>query len=1087
MLAAVSAAAVLASAGTDAMFLARWGAGKFGLALLVSSALLVPVLALVGAWLDRGDRGRVLLGLVAAGVVVLVGLVLADRLAPALGAGLGVVLVKQVVATLELAFWVQLGEQLDAGQSARAIPRLAAIGGVGGALGGGLAVAAAAIGGAEACLGAAALLLLGVAALVPAMTGGATRLLGRPSLLGPGRRAASAPAAGVATDAAEPARHQAATSGRWRLAWRGWADGLAMTARLPLAAAMAGLVALGGAFASLMFFALGAAAHAHYVDADALAAFLAGSRAIVGVVAVVVQLVLAPRWLGRLGTGRALQVAPAGAVLAALALAIDPLLAVAVVAQGQAKILDAAVETPAEKMALALLPEAQRGRVGAVIDGAAKRGGAMLGAGLAALLVATPRLLFLVTAVLAAGWWAWAVRLGRRLPALAVAQVTTSAAAAPVVAADRRTLGLLLRELDGPAPDRAAAALAAIHGQRGFDAGPALVRALAGLLEAPATDPAMVLALASAATTVLTVGASAPATGLGPGWAARLEAWPARVGEEVIRVAGLVAARLGAGAPAGPGAEAPAGSVELAEAWAIAAARAGGDDADDLAADLDDGLRAPTQAARVVVLRELVVELRRRGRTEAGRGLARLLVRALRRRRGDDETHAGALVALCAELGHVPGRDPASGDGGAVVDVAARAELALLRAELLAVADAWLDPEATASAGEQAAALMVVAALAARGQVIEPATVARVGAALGARADEVRLAAGQAVRALGRAAVGPLLATASYGRRAARDHAASLLAELPVTRGDLDALIDREAAALAQARAHHTALATLGRPWLPRRLHERADEIAYTVILLWSARTGATALATAARAWRRSVEPRTRARALEVIAGSLRPTRLAATAALLGGGSARVVEVDQAIAAELATGDPLARALLLGALDPATRAAHRALISSAARQAAELAGPEALLRRLSVTDDEGVDDMPTRIETLVVLGKVPLLSALTSRQLADLAAAVTWSELEPGALVVASGEVIDALLIVGDGALVGDDGRRWGPGDVVDELALVAPRPWACAIRAAGPGRLAHLERVAFAELLDDVPGLGPAVCQALGQRLRAR
>ena len=128
--------------------------------------------------------------------------------------------------------------------------------------------------------------------------------------------------------------------------------------------------------------------------------------------------------------------------------------------------------------------------------------------------------------------------------------------------------------------------------------------------------------------------------------------------------------------------------------------------------------------------------------------------------------------------------------------------------------------------------------------------------------------------------------------------------------------------------------------------------------------------------------------------------------------------------------------------------------------------------------------MPSRVETLIALGRVPLLSALTTRQLADVAERARWATVRERAVVITSGDLVEALIVVDDGELqLGE--RRIVKGEVVDELAPVAPTPVSHDLRAARATRLIRLERVDFEELVDDVPGLAAAVCRALGERAR--
>jgi len=128
--------------------------------------------------------------------------------------------------------------------------------------------------------------------------------------------------------------------------------------------------------------------------------------------------------------------------------------------------------------------------------------------------------------------------------------------------------------------------------------------------------------------------------------------------------------------------------------------------------------------------------------------------------------------------------------------------------------------------------------------------------------------------------------------------------------------------------------------------------------------------------------------------------------------------------------------------------------------------------------------MPSRVETLIALGRVPLLASLSSRQLADVAERARWFTVREGSVVVTAGDAIDSLILVDDGELVLGD-RTIGKGEVVDELAPFAPAPIATDLIARRASRLVRLERIDFEELVDDVPGLAAAVCRGLGERAR--
>jgi len=205
---------------------------------------------------------------------------------------------------------------------------------------------------------------------------------------------------------------------------------------------------------------------------------------------------------------------------------------------------------------------------------------------------------------------------------------------------------------------------------------------------------------------------------------------------------------------------------------------------------------------------------------------------------------------------------------------------------------------------------------------------------------------------------------------------------------------------------------------------------------------------------------------------------------------------DAVIRAELAGRDRLSRALALHTIGAAGRTAHRDTIASAAKAEALAASASDLFRRLTEAVSEvdppsqpGADpeegaDMPSRVETLIALGRVPLLASLTTRQLADVAERARWLNIREGSVVVTSGDLLDALVVVDDGELALGE-RRITKGEVVDELACVAPSSAAHDLRATRASRIIRLERMDFEELVDDVPGLASAVCRALGERAR--
>ncbi len=1065
-----SAGAAMAAASADALFLAEVGRDTLGVALAVSSALLAVVLAVVGGFADRLERRRVLGSLALVSAAVLAALAALVVIAPVAVAWTTYIGGKQLAAATDLAFWVVVAERVDARRATRLLPVLAATGGAGAALGALLVIPIAHAAGPRG-------VLVGAAAMLVLAGLGSARL--------PTSRRVAAP----------PAKLGA-------LVARSWTDGARAVRRFPLARHLAGVVAIAGIVGSLAYTALGFAVAARGGSSSQLAALLGGVRGAGQVATLIVQVAITPRLFARFGTGRAMLLAPLVAVAAACGLVVAPILACAIATQISARVLDASIETPAEKLAQTLLPSAVRGRIAGFLDGTAKRAGAVLGGLIAAVLANAPTAFYLTFAVIAFVWFLAARWLSRELPALAIEHVAGARVGGPdegdaLVMVDHRTLDALASELASPRPERAAEVLARLHAQQRVDARAALVEAVT---QHAAGNPVVWRALVD----VL----DAPAEAYAP---ALLEA--ARAATVRCRALAVRAVGLAGGLPADAVAQwRDANDAAVAIAAQVAEHRLAGDHA-AVIAELGAALREPDGIASAA-LDELVSELACAFAADADERIldaTRYLVRGVRRARGDGAIRARAFgmfgrVAVWSRT----------------AKPALAGELALLRSDLLELARDRVDhgasvaapqaalvslvrpvrdPAADDPAAEVAAALRMYGALLATSTTVDSDDLRRLTRALGEPDDEVRTAAEHALQRLGTVAAGELISTVAWGRRRARDRAAALLAELPVTASAIDRLVDAELDALEQTSAALAILRDPGDDLVARRLSERLREIAHTVLLLVAARQRSRPIARAAVAWRHARGGHERARTLAVVeAGLPRPLvrrlveavdDLDATdrAAALVRSGVPLPARDEVVRTELAGRDRLARALVLHALDGAGRSAHRETIGEAARAEALAANPAAVLRRLSATptsgpDLEGASDMPSRVETLIALGNVPLLAALTTRQLADVAERARWVTAQVNEIVLGAGDPLDALIVVDDGELA-LGARAITKGQVVDELACVAPTAATVDLVVKHTARMIRLERIDFEELVDDVPGLASAVCRALGERAR--
>lgn len=1036
-LACASAGGQLAASAADAWFLAALGPRHLGAAIAGSSLLVAVVVAVVGAQGDRRDRRQLLVALAAAGVVLLPLLELGHRFGAGGGAVAALVAVKQLQAAVELGFWIAVAERFDARASRRLVPWLTAAGGVGATAGAALVVPLARLGGTTAVMLAAAAAMAGAAGLA--------------ARLEPARRVAP------------PARAR----GRW-------SDGLTALRRQPLARGLALVVALAGAFASLAYFALGATAADRYRSAGELAQFLGGARAIAQAVMLAAQLVLAPRLLAWAGVGGALVIAPVGAALSGGLLVAVGGLVVAALVQVQARVLDGAIETPAEKLAQNLLPAELRGRIAGALDGGAKRLGAVLGGLLAGLLVAAQRGLAVALVVTGLGWLAAALLVRAHLPAWALAALGSGARGGRAAASGEVVLGergarRALALLERAPPVRAAELAGDLHRAGAVDA-----RAAIALLVPRATSGEQAAVARALWACVEQPGSRDPGAALVATLAALPSARDLSAREWLVRAVGVLGRGRGADldgvVPGGPG---------VAIALSVARARLAGDAAAiDLA--LADGLDHDDDEAAAAAVRDLAVEVEATGADADGRRfeLGRRLLRVARRGRPGSEDDRARAVAALGRLAAATGR---------VVD----AEAVLLRSEGHVLVRRLADRRAEAAPPAVAAAALV--ALAGWSPMLATEDVHLLAEALGDRDDLVRDAAEAGLRGLGAGAATELARQAGFGRRLARDRAVALLRELPVTAAVLDELIARELAAVDRVALAAVALVELGDPWVQRRLTERLGERGHTTLLLAAARERSAVIAHAARLLRAARGPHERARALEALdAGLPRALAMALLPALEDvspGARARAARtrqaapaLDAAIRAELAGDDALTRSLLVRALG-ARRAHYRTAIADAASVAAAEADPLALLRRIT-TDDDEEDDVPAPVELMLLVAQVPLLRELTTPQLAALVERALVVELGDGEVVYADGERVEDLVIVAEGALLVGD-RRIHPGAALDELAPLAPRPTAAPVVAAGATRLARLSRLAIDELVDDEPGLAAILLRALGERLR--
>lgn len=124
------------------------------------------------------------------------------------------------------------------------------------------------------------------------------------------------------------------------------------------------------------------------------------------------------------------------------------------------------------------------------------------------------------------------------------------------------------------------------------------------------------------------------------------------------------------------------------------------------------------------------------------------------------------------------------------------------------------------------------------------------------------------------------------------------------------------------------------------------------------------------------------------------------------------------------------------------------------------------------------------------LAALPLFSGCSKRDLRHLAGLTQQQQIDVGQHVVEQGQsAIAAYLIVAGRVEVRRDRHviaEIGPGQVVGELGLLSGREHSATVTALTPVEIVALPRAALKTAVDDVPGLGWNLLQAVAERLTA-
>ena len=134
----------------------------------------------------------------------------------------------------------------------------------------------------------------------------------------------------------------------------------------------------------------------------------------------------------------------------------------------------------------------------------------------------------------------------------------------------------------------------------------------------------------------------------------------------------------------------------------------------------------------------------------------------------------------------------------------------------------------------------------------------------------------------------------------------------------------------------------------------------------------------------------------------------------------------------------------------------------------------------------GTWDRARRVE---LLGRMPLFSACSQKELGDVAALTVPSELKKGTVLTREGAAGDLAFIIATGrAEVTRDGKRLarlGPGDVVGELSLMDGEPRSATVTALSDLEVLELDRRDLTKLMKKAPSVLRKLLESMAQRLR--
>lgn len=127
-------------------------------------------------------------------------------------------------------------------------------------------------------------------------------------------------------------------------------------------------------------------------------------------------------------------------------------------------------------------------------------------------------------------------------------------------------------------------------------------------------------------------------------------------------------------------------------------------------------------------------------------------------------------------------------------------------------------------------------------------------------------------------------------------------------------------------------------------------------------------------------------------------------------------------------------------------------------------------------------------QRIAELRTVSLFERCSKRELSRLASRTRSEQVDAGHVLFTEGSrATNLYIIVAGSASVERDGRRvatLGPGDIVGELGVILGTERNATVAAETPIEWLVLDRASLREAIDDVPGLGWTLLQAVAMRL---